>query len=629
MTIETARKALADLLNDDAESTEALARFDRWAPDLLSGLREVYDSEVVLASLVPIMASAIKNRSTALHVRDRQRILEPDWFQRPDAVGYVAYADQFADDLPGVHKRIDYLVDLGITSLHLMPILRPRPGENDGGYAVMDYRAIRSDLGTMDDLATLTAALHEAGIALTLDLVINHVAREHAWADAARSGDQRYRDYFWIFPERAEVEAFERSLPEVFPSFAPGNFTFDEELNAWVWTTFNTWQWDLNWANPAVFCEFADIVAFLANQGVDCLRLDAIAFIWKRLGTSCQGQPEVHAITQALRAFARIVAPAMIFKAEAIVGPQEVVAYLGQGRYAGKVSELAYHNSLMVQIWSAFAARDGRLMAHALNRFPAIPTDTCWATYLRCHDDIGWAIDDGDAGAVGWSGFAHRAFLADFYAGDFEGSFASGAHFQINSLTGDRRTSGTAASLAGVEQAGVDPERLDVALDRLMCMTAMVLGFGGLPLIYMGDELALVNDWSFQADPARSDDNRWMHRPAMPWDAVTGLGTATNPAARVFRRTKHLIAVRKRLPALHAATPTVIHIGSTPSVVMFRRDHPAGDLVEVYNVSEHSQPFAASECFESGPLREHISGRLVTDAETVIPAYAAWWFTRA
>lgn len=629
MTIETARKALADLLDADAASTEALARFDRWAPDLMSGLREVYDAEAVLTELVPMMASAIQSRSDALHSRDRQRILEPDWFQRPDAVGYVAYADHFAGDLAGVQHHIDYLVDLGITSLHLMPLLAPRPGENDGGYAVMDYRAIRADLGTMEDLAALTAALHEAGIALTLDFVLNHVAREHAWAQAARGGDQRYRDYFWVFPERAEVEAFERSLPEVFPSFAPGNFTFDDELNAWVWTTFNSWQWDLNWANPDVFCEFADIVAFLANQGVDCLRLDAIAFIWKRRGTSCQGQPEVHAITQALRAFARIVAPALIFKAEAIVGPTEVVAYLGQGRYAGKVSELAYHNSLMVQIWSAFAARDGRLMAHALNRFPAIPTETCWATYLRCHDDIGWAIDDSDAQAVGWSGFAHREFLANFYSGEFDGSFATGAHFQINPATGDRRTSGTAASLAGLERAGVDPEQLTLALDRLMCMTAMVLGFGGLPLMYMGDELALTNDPSYEGDPARSDDNRWMHRPVMNWDAVSKLGTATSPAARVFRRTKHLIDVRKQLPALHAATPTFVEIGMSPSVVIFRRRHPAGDLIEVYNVSETAQPFATAQCLVSDRLREHISGRLVTHEETAIPAYAAWWFTRA
>jgi amylosucrase len=629
MTLETARKTLVDLLYDDPDSSDVIARFDRWAPDLISGLREVYDVEAVLTSLIPIMASAVQHRPGHLRERDRQRILAPDWFQRPDTVGYVAYADRFAKDLPGVRSHIDYLVDLGITSLHLMPLLQPRPRENDGGYAVTNYREVRPDLGTMDDLATLARSLHEAGISLTLDLVINHVAREHAWASAARNGEQRYRDYFWIFPERTEVEAFERTLPEVFPAFAPGNFTFDEDLDAWVWTTFNAWQWDLNWANPAVFCEFADIVAFLANQGVDCLRLDAIAFIWKRLGTNCQGQPEVHAITQALRAFARIVAPALIFKAEAIVGPQEVVAYLGQGRYAGKVSELAYHNSLMVQIWSAFAARDGRLMAQALNRFPAIPTDTSWATYLRCHDDIGWAIDDADADAVGWNGFAHRNFLADFYSGDFAGSFAAGAHFQVNPATGDRRTSGTAASLAGLERAGTDDQEVRLAIDRLMCMTAMVLGFGGLPLLYMGDELALLNDRSYTTDPARSDDNRWMHRPVMPWDAVAGLATAANPAAQVYRRTKHLIEVRKRLPALHAATPTAIEIGATASVVIFRRMHPAGDLLEVYNVSEHSQPFNAGEWWDSGPLREHISGRLVTQPEPTVPGYTAWWFTRA
>src|SRR5690606_3545218 len=133
----------------------------------------------------------------------------------------------------------------------------------------------------------------------------------------------------------------------------------------------------------------------LANQGVEVLRLDAIAFLWKRMGTSCQNQPEVHQLTQALRAVSRIAAPAVIFKAEAIVGPNEVVDYLGRGRHRGKVSDLAYHNSLMVQVWSMLATRDSRLATQALGRFPPPPPSSAWVTYLRCHDDIGWAIDDG------------------------------------------------------------------------------------------------------------------------------------------------------------------------------------------------------------------------------------------
>ncbi len=269
--------------------------------------------------------------------------------------GYACYTERFADTLAGIPSRLPYLRDLGVTYLHLMPLLQPREGDNDGGYAVQDYRTVRADLGDVDDLRELTRTLRGHGVSLVLDLVLNHVAREHEWARRARAGESRYRDYFHVFADREMPNAYESTLPEVFPDFAPGNFTWDADLDAWVWTTFNEWQWDLNWANPDVLVELADVVLHLANLGVEVLRLDAIAFTWKRLGTNCQNQPEVHAVTQALRTVARIAAPALAFKAEAIVGPRDLVQYLGQGRHAGRVSDLAYHNSLMVQVWSMLA----------------------------------------------------------------------------------------------------------------------------------------------------------------------------------------------------------------------------------------------------------------------------------
>jgi amylosucrase len=465
-----------------------------------------------------------------------------------------------------------------------------------------------------------------------LDLVLNHVAREHVWAEKAKAGDPHYRDYFFVYPDRSVPDAYEATLPEIFPAFAPGNFTWDGALDGWVWTTFNEWQWDVNWTNPDVFVEFTDIVGFLANQGADCIRLDAIAFTWKRLGTNCQNQPEVHALTQALRSAARIMAPAVIFKAEAIVGPQDVVAYLGQGERAGKVSDLAYHNSLMVQIWSALAARDGRLLAAALAKFAPIPVTTAWATYLRCHDDIGWAIDDADAAEVGWGGYGHRAFLADFYAGDFEGSFARGLHFQSNPETGDRRTSGSAASLAGVEAAidSGDTATLDTAINRLTCAYAMVFGFGGLPLLYMGDELGMLNDHSFEDDPAKAADNRWLHRPAMDWSLAEGHATAGGVADRVFQAITGLIAARRGLPALHASVSTEALTTEDPAVLVFRRRHAAGSVVQVYNLSEATRVLwpGAIRPLAAGPLREHVSGTVMDLSQPVVlPPYAAWWLT--
>ena len=629
--IANGRAELARLIGSDADAADLLTRYDRWAADLYDGLAAVYQAAEVLPTLIKVIAAIHLDRAEPLRQRDRERTVRPDWFQSADAVGYVAYADLFAGDLQGIRGRIDYLRGLGISYLHLMPLLTPRPGANDGGYAVMDYRSVRPDLGTMADLSSLAADLHAAGISLTLDLVLNHVAREHEWAAQAKSGDAHYRDYFLVYPDRTVPDRYEATLPEVFPAFAPGNFTWDDELDGWVWTTFNEWQWDLNWANPDVFVEFADIVGFLANQGADCIRLDAIAFTWKRVGTNCQNQPEVHSLTQALRSVARIMAPALIFKAEAIVGPQDVVAYLGQGEHAGKVSDLAYHNSLMVQIWSALAARDGRLLTTALSRFAPIPVTSAWATYLRCHDDIGWAIDDADAADVGWDGFGHRAFLADFYAGEFDGSFARGMHFQSNPETGDRRTSGTAASLAGIEWAltSEDAATLDTAIARLTCAYAMVFGFGGLPLLYMGDELGMLNDHTYLSDPAKASDNRWVHRPAMDWSRANAHADG-GVAGRVFSAVTNLIRARRELPALHASVSTQASVTDDPAVLIFRRRHAAGSIVQVYNLSETTRVLwpGALTPLQVGPLKEHVSGTVVDISRPVpLPPYAAWWLT--
>ena len=608
-----------------------LARWDRWGADLLGSLAEVYPQAGMDERVVGLIADGHAARSAPLRARDRDRVLSQDWFQRPDAVGYAAYADRFSGTLNGVAQRVDYLRELGVTYLHLMPLLAPRPGENDGGYAVMDYGRVRDDLGTMADLAALAETLHESGISLTLDLVLNHVAAEHSWAVAARGGDPKYRDYFYVYPDRTGPDAFEGSLPEVFPEFAPGNFTWDDNVAGWVWTTFNAWQWDLNWSNPDVLCEFIAIILNLANEGVDCLRLDAIAFIWKRLGTDCQNQPEVHAITQVMRAAARIAAPSLIFKAEAIVAPNQLVAYLGRGAHAGRVSDIAYHNSLMVQIWSALAARDARLMTVAMSRFPDIPTTTGWATYLRCHDDIGWAIDDGDCAAIGWNGFAHRGFLSDFYVGAHPASFAEGAAFQENPATGDRRISGTAASLAGLGTARTSGQR-QMAIDRVLLGYAMVLGFGGIPLIYMGDELALLNDDDYVAVPEHADDNRWMHRPVMPWDVAGLRNDPSTDAGRMWAGLLRLIEVRRGLDSLHAAVHTRVHATSHPAVVVFVRTHPAGDMVQVYNVSDWNVTIPESDvqAHAHGLTFDQLSGREVHphDGLYALRPYTAWWLTQ-
>jgi amylosucrase len=589
---------LAPLLEGEPPHDQVVfsTRLQRYWPDLLTGLTGAYpDHAPEMANrLVEIAAQNFQQRPADLRLLDLRRHADPQWYQHQQMLGYATYADLFAGDLMGVADRVDYLAELGVTYLHLMPLLKPRPGQNDGGYAVMDYRAVRSDLGSIDDLRELATVLRSHRISLTLDLVLNHVAAEHQWAVNARNGDPLYRQYFHMFADRELPDAYERTLPEVFPDFAPGNFTYDEESHSWVWTTFNNWQWDLNWHNPEVFYEFADLILWLANLGVECLRLDAIAFIYKRMGTNCQNQPEVHAITQALRTVARIAAPALIFKAEAIVGPADLAPYLGVGKHAGKVSDLAYQNSLMVQIWSALAAKDTRLFCAAMNRFPAKPPTTVWGTYLRCHDDIGWAIDDGDAASVGLNGYEHRRFLADYYAGLYPMSDARGLVFQENLLTGDRRISGTAASLAGVEAALIsgDDIHLDLAIRRYVLAYCLVFGFGGLPLIYMGDELGLPNYHDFVDDPDHADDNRWVHRPPMPWDSVDRRHMPGTVEYRIWHALRHVITVRSSLPSLDASVESEILDPVNPAVLVFLRRFSSQTMVGVYNVTAESQKLA-------------------------------------
>ncbi len=617
-----------------------IARLRRWWPDLVNGLADVYsDPEQVGVRSVRLAAEAFAQRGDDLHSLDLTRSLQPDWFQQPGALGYAAYADRFAESLADVGKHAAYLRDLGVTYLHLMPLLQTRPAPNDGGYAVSDYRQVNPELGSVDDLRELTATLRGEGISLCLDLVLNHVAYEHPWAAAARAGDPQYRDYFSCYHDRSIPDAYDSTVPEVFPAFAPGNFTFDPDLSSWVWTTFNSYQWDVAWSNPDVFCEYADLVLWLANLGVEVLRLDAIAFIWKRLGTNCQNQPEVHAITHALRTLTRMACPATVFQAEAIVGPRDLVQYLGTGHHYGKVSDLAYHNSLMVQLWSMLATRDVHLATQALRALPATPSTTAWITYVRCHDDIGWAIDDGDARAVGLTGWGHRAFLSSFYSGTFPGAFARGLVFQENQATGDRRISGSLASLAGLEAATETGDAGDMraAVARILLLHAVMLGWGGLPVVWMGDELGLLSDGGWDTDPRYGGDNRWAHRPRMPWSvAAEAAGDpegAAGPAGAVLAGLTRLIAARASLDQLHASVASEVMLPSDPGVLLVRRDHPLGPLMCAYNMTEDWRPVPLHRLHEAGlgaDCIDRISNahpNIGDDGQVWMPPYASHWLT--
>lgn len=610
-------------------------RLQRWFQNLYDGLAPVYghrrDFNDFISRLVAIMASAYANRPIALKLLDMKRDLQPDWFQHESMLGYVFYVEQFAGSLAGVSEHIDYLEELGATYIHLMKVMQSRDGDDDGGYAVTDYGTVDKSLGSNQDLEAVCTALRSRGMSACIDLVLNHCASEHPWAQAAKSGNKHYQQYFYMFDDRVLPDAFEQTLPEVFPEFAPGNFTFDADSQKWVWTTFNHFQWDLNWSNPEVFLEIVEVMFQLSNLGVEVFRLDAVAFMWKRLGTDCQNQEEVFDLMQALRTCSRIATPAVAHKAEAIVAPDDLIRYFGVGRHHGKVSNIAYHNSLMVQYWSALASRDTRLMTHALSEFPRTPNSISWATYLRCHDDIGWAIADDDASAVQLDGFAHRRFLSDFYSRQFDGSFASGLVFQHNQTTGDRRINGTFASLAGLEVAleSGNANHVHLAIERILMGHALICGFGGMPLLYMGDELGLLNDRQYQEVPDHASDSRWVHRPKMNWTQAERRHDITTLEGRLFSGVVAITQARRRTQQLSARYDAEILDLGHPAVFANINRHPVGSLIGLYNFTEETQMVRVDDLPEVSMLDmfDEIEQHevVVRDGHIYLSAYGRLW----
>lgn len=561
-------------------------------------------------------------RPSDLHDLDARREADPLWFQRETMMGAVCYVDRFADTLDGLRNHIDYLKSLGVTYLHLMPLFKCPPERNDGGYAVSSFREVNPTLGTMKGLEALAQTFRQHGISLVLDFVFNHTSDEHEWAQAALHGDPKYQAYYRLFDSRALPDQYERHLREIFPEQAPGSFTFRPEINKWVWTTFFTFQWDLNYANPEVFRAMLEEMLFLANHGVEVLRLDAVPFIWKKLGTNCENLPEAHMIIQAYSALVKIAAPAMLFKSEAIVHPCDVMSYIGW-----RECQLSYNPILMVCLWDALATRDVRLLRHTMQKRFTLPPDVAWINYIRSHDDIGWGFADEDAADIGVNGFDHRFFLNMFYTGRFPGSFAAGLPFNYNPRTQDMRISGTTASLIGLEKAlqHGDAALIEHAVQRILLVQALVLSAGGIPLIYLGDELATTNDYAYKDQPDHADDSRWAHRPKMDWQRAERRKDRGTLEGRVFHELQRLIRLRKALPMLANGETAWIDSGSF-HVLAFTRHHR---MLVLANFSEHEQTITPFDFAESmapdARWVDAITGREVNALRLVMAAYEVLW----
>lgn len=611
------------LLN--ADSGPFIERLRAFFPAIFGHLHALYGTHYdFFYHLEQILATAARryaSRAADLKALDARREADPRWFKSEQMVGGVVYVDLFAGSLQGVREKIPYFTELGLTYLHLMPLFLAPEQNNDGGYAVSDYRTVAPRLGTMAELETLARELRQNGISLVLDFVFNHTSDEHEWARRALAGDETFQDYYYMFPDRTLPDQYERNLREIFPDQAPGNFTFRPEIGKWVWTTFNRFQWDLNYSSPAVFNAMLDEMLFLANIGVEILRLDAVAFIWKQMGTSCENLPQAHQIIRAYNALVQVAAPAMLFKSEAIVHPDNVASYISR-----EECQISYNPTLMALLWEALATREVKLLRHSMSKRFTLPDDCAWVNYVRCHDDIGWTFADEDAAWVWINGFDHRQFLNAFYIGRFPGSFATGLPFNYNPVNQDMRISGTAASLAGLEQAIKQNDALltDHALKRLALIHSVILSAGGIPLIYLGDEIATLNDYSYQFDPAKQADSRWVHRPHFDWARAERRHDPAAVEGRLYQTLLHLIRLRKRTPAF-AGGKTIFFDCGSPHVLAYLCDNT---VLVLANFSEREQIVNQGTLIASLPevVTDLVSGQPVDAAHEIrLAPYQFMW----
>lgn len=583
---------LEPLFADQVDADEwqgYVQRLQVYFPALFECLHQLYGKQYdFFYHLESILASATAmwiSRPAELKALDALRETYPYWYQSNRMLGAMCYVDLFAQDLSGLRERIPYLTELGVNYLHLMPLFKVPQGDNDGGYAVSSYRELEPRLGTITELAELTSELRHHGISLCLDFVFNHTSDEHEWARQAQAGDADYQAYYRLFPDRALPDAYERSMSPVFPDEHPGSFTYRNRLKKWVWTTFHNYQWDLNYENPVVFNRMLEEMLFLANQGVEILRLDAVAFVWKRLGTSCQNLPEAHIIIRAFNALVRIAAPAMVFKSEAIVHPDEVRKYVSEAE-----CQLSYNPQLMALLWNSLATRKIKLLKHAMERRFAIPDGCAWVNYVRCHDDIGFAFSDDDVLDLGLEPGAHRRFLTEFFTGRFPGSFARGMPFQENPATGEARISGTCASLTGLEKGlhSQDEAEIEFAVQRILLIHGVILTLGGIPLIYLGDEIGMLNDYSYEQDPDKIGDTRWLHRAAFDWARAEERRESGAIPGRIYQGLLRLVQIRQQNPAFDRAETEIVDSGNEHVFGYFRTNGDHSVLV-LANFSEVPQ----------------------------------------
>ena len=584
---------------------------------------EIYPGDAeAFAYFCGMLKKCLYNRKASLQILDAQRLAEPEWFRSNKLMGMMLYVNAFAGNLRGVQKKLPYLSECGVNYLHLMPLLESPKDRSDGGYAVSNFRRVQPELGTMEDLETLADQCREKGISLCLDFVMNHTSEDHAWAKAARAGDEVARSRYFFYDNWDVPNRYEQTVPQVFPTTAPGNFTWLEDCRQVVMTTFYPYQWDLSYANPMVFNDMVENMLFLANRGINVIRLDAVPYIWKELGTSCRNLPQVHTLVRIMRLACEIVCPSVLLLGEVVMEPAKVVPYFGSPEHPE--CHMLYNVTTMATTWHTLATQDTRLLKHQIDQISALPSDCLFQNYLRCHDDIGWGLDYPWLRQFGTEEVSHKKYLNDWFTGKWPGSPSRGELYNDDPRLGDARLCGTTASLCGMESAKTE-EEVELALACDLMLHAWMLTQSGIPVLYSGDEVGQLNDNSYHDDPDKAADSRYLHRGNFDWEKAELRKDTATYQGKLFAALRKLETIRGSEPVFRSdAKMTAFDTGSV-NVLGIRRDLGDEHFIGLFNFSPKNVPLLMRGENGVDLLRPEIT----VNTQIELPPYGFLWMKTA
>ena len=618
---EAAKKA-----REDAIEATYRARFDRHFEELRWLYMELYGNSSMFAELCDNMKRFYMERNTDLRASDASREKRPDWYKQNDIMSMMFYIDNFAGNMKGVQKKLDYIEQCGVNYIHLMPFLDTPEGRSDGGYAVSDFRKVQEKLGTMEDLEHLTAACHEKDINVCMDFVMNHTSEDHEWAKRARQGDGEYMSRYFFFDNWDIPAKYEQTVPQVFPTTAPGNFTWLPDAGHFVMTSFYPYQWDLNYRNPRVFNEMMYNFLFLANKGIDIVRIDAVPYIWKELGTTCRNLQQVHTIVRMMRMIGEIVCPGILLLGEVVMEPEKVVPYFGT--VEKPECHMLYNVTTMATTWHTVATRDVSLLKKQLDIVDSLPKDYVFLNYLRCHDDIGWGLDYATLEQEGMMERSHKQYLNDYFQGYAGNSTSRGELYNADPVTGDARFCGTTASMCGIEKAGFEqnPAAMDLAIRKDLMLHAYMFMQSGIPVLYSGDEIAQVNDYTYKDDPNKVADSRYIHRGVMHWDLAEKRNDPSTVEGKMFLGLQKLEQIRKEEKAFVSYADTWTVETWEKGVLCIGRFYDGEKIYGLFNFSEYDKTAWINE--NDGLYVDLISGQKMKACGVNIPAFGYYYLKK-